>query len=149
MKNKYSVIIIVSCFLIGLLWNWDNLKPRHECLEAVDMNLYKEKKAVNEKGDTAAYKILVDSMRTDKRLSKGSYFYYSFIMATIYEYVPANFDVYYALRDVYNGLDSLDADTRYMAMFFLKRGKERGDGRCEKELERIKGLKTYNTSNVK
>ena len=76
-------------------------------------------------------------MRTDKRLSKGSYFYYSFIMATIYEYVPANFDVYCALRDVYNGLDSLDVDTKYMAMFFLKRGKERGDGRCEKELKQI------------
>ena len=125
MKNKYSVIIIVSCFLLGLLWNWNNLRPRHECLEAVDVNLYKEKKAVNEKGDTAAYKILVDSMRTDKRLSKGSYFYYSFIMATIYEYVPAN---------------SLDADTRYMAIFFLKRGKERGDNRCEKELKQIEKL---------
>ena len=85
-------------------------------------------------------KILVDSMRTDKRLSKGSYFYYSFIMATIYEYVPANFDVYCALRDVYNGLDSLDADTRYMAIFFLKRGKERGDSRCEKELKQIEKL---------
>lgn len=140
MKNKYSVIIIVSCFLLGLLWDWNNLRPRDYCRDAVDANLYKEKMAVNEKGDTAAYKILVDSMRTDKRLSKGSYFYYSFIMATIYEYVPANFDVYCALRDVCNGLDSLDADTRYMAMFFLKRGKERGDSRCEKELKQIEKL---------
>ena len=137
MKNKYSVIIIVSCFLLGLLWNWNNLRPRDYCRDAVDANLYKEKKAINEKGDTAAYKILVDSMRTDKRLSKGSYFYYSFIMATIYEYTPANFDVYCALRDVYNGLDSMDVDTKYMAMFFLKRGKERGDNRCEKELKQI------------
>lgn len=79
MKNKYSVITIVSCFLLGLLWNWNNLRPRDYCRDAVDANLYKEKKAINEKGDTAAYKILVDSMRTDKRLSKGSYFYYSFI----------------------------------------------------------------------
>lgn len=140
MKNKFLVVIIVISFLFGLLWDWNNLRPRHECLEAVDANLYKEKKAVNEKGDTVAYKILVDSMRTDKRLSKGSYFYYSFIMATIYEYVPANFDVYCALRDVYNGLDSLDADTKYMAMFFLKRGKERGDSRCEKELKQIERL---------
>lgn len=140
MKNKYSVITIVSCFLLGLLWNWNNLRPRDYCRDAVDANLYKEKKAINEKGDTAAYKILVDSMRTDKRLSKGSYFYYSFIMATIYEYTPANFDVYCALRDAYNGLDSMDVDTKYMAMFFLKRGKERGDGRCEKELKRIEKL---------
>ena len=140
MKNKFLVVIIVISFLFGLLWNWDNLRPRDYCRYAVDANLYKEKKNVNEKGDTAAYKILVDSMRTDKRLSKGSYFYYSFIMATIYEYVPANFDVYCTLRDVYNGLDSLDADTKYMAMFFLKRGKERGDSRCEKELKQIERL---------
>ena len=117
MKNKYSVIIIVSCFLLGLLWDWNNLRPRDYCRDAVDANLYKE-----------------------KMVSKGSYFYYSFIMATIYEYVPANFDVYCALRDVCNGLDSLDADTRYMAMFFLKRGKERGDSRCEKELKQIEKL---------
>ena len=46
MKNKYSVIIIVSCFLLGLLWDWNNLRPRDYCRDAVDANLYKEKMAV-------------------------------------------------------------------------------------------------------
>ena len=31
----------------------------------------------------------------------------------------------------------ISGKSQYIAMFFLKRGKERGDNRCEKELKQI------------
>ena len=123
MKKTYYIII--AAFLLGFCFNIENLKSRVFSRCFIDAVLYKEKVAVLENGDTVSYKNMMSMMKNDSIAQGTTSFYYSFLMATKYNYIPANFDVYTA-----HGLDSLDKNTKHMALFFLRRGADKGDLRC-------------------
>lgn len=88
-----------------------------------------------DEGDVETYHALIDSVKNDKRAPyrNSSYIDYSLIMAHYYDYVPANYDVYEALVSVF-GIEKTDSNTMNMALYYLNRGKRKGDKRCEKEL---------------
>lgn len=128
MKKTYYIII--AAFLLGFCFNIENLKPRVFSRCFIDAVLYKEKVAVLENGDTVSYKYMMSMMKNDSIAQGTTTFYYSFLMATKYNYIPANFDVYTALINTAHSLDSLDKNTKHMALFFLRRGADKGDLRC-------------------
>lgn len=130
MKRRYLKFIIVLSFLIGFLSNIDNLKRKTIEVYYIDKFMEKEKIAVVEKGDTSAYKTLKASMEADGRIPRSSTFYYSMIMAIYFDYSPANYDAYKTIQDVYPHRETMDADTKKLCAFFLKRGADRDDNRC-------------------
>ena len=130
MKRRYLKFIIVLSFLIGFLSNIDNLKRKTIEVYYIDKFMEKEKIAVVEKGDTSAYKTLKASMEADGRIPRSSTFYYSMIMAIYFDYSPANYDAYKTIQDVYPHRETMDADTKKLCAFFLKRDADRDDNRC-------------------
>lgn len=125
--------LIPICFLLGFCINLKNLFNQAETqyYDIVDASSWWQKKAIIEKGDTSAYHHVIDSIQSHKKIPQGNSFYYAFLMATKYGYVPANYDAFCALKNVYNNIDSLDTETKRMALFFLHRGAKLGDKRCQ------------------
>lgn len=133
--KKYILFAIM--FLFGLLLHYDNLISYPYVRYTDATNLYKEKKNVIERGDTNAYKSILENYQSYYQHDPSKIFYYSFIMATKYHYVPANYDTYKSLISNYGTLDSLDKDTKHLALFFLRRGINRGDILCKIEYHRL------------
>ena len=97
-----------------------------------------KKHAVCEDGDVDAYKFLVDSI--SKSQMPCNIFGYAFIMATRYNYTPANYDLYIALDKAYGGYEHLNDEMKYLALYFLKRGVKEGDKKCIRQIKML-GLK--------
>lgn len=139
---KKNTIIFIILFFIGLVLNFQNLKPAEDVgndWKKLDSSCYKEKTLIIEHGDIDAYKKLLKHYKLYKngKFDASSCFYYAFIMATKYEYFPANYDVYLSLIKPYGTVNSLDKNTKRLAVFFLYRGMNRGDKRCKKIFESI------------
>jgi TPR repeat protein len=89
------------------------------------------KKAIIENGDTLAYDKLF-TMYLDYKYQEELLFY-SLIMANKYNYIDAYFDVFYeffSINEYYGGernsLDSLDKDSKDMAIRYLKQAVNKG-----------------------
>lgn len=125
--------LLLICFFVGLGLNIKNIinagKVRY--YDIIDVSSWIQKKAIIERGDTIAYHHVVDSIKSDSNIPHGNYFFYSVVMATKYDYVPANFDAFSALVQTCNHIDSLDPETKRLAYSFLYRGAKYGDKRCQ------------------
>jgi hypothetical protein len=100
----------------------------------------KEKYEILGKGSIQSYIKVRDSIRNDNRIPYPNYLYYSLIMVNRYNYVPANYDVYMAFKDLYspkNKVAKMDEMTRYIAFFYLERGAYKGDISSIKEMRRL------------
>ena len=90
-----------------------------------------KRKAIMKHGDIVAY---------------PTYLFYSMVMANIYNYAPANYDVFEALNTLFsprNKIDSMDVNTARIAFFFLKRGKDMGDLKACMEWRKQEILQRY------
>lgn len=89
-------------------------------------------------GDTTVYRETVDSIRK-LTPEHPNYLGMAINMACKNGYVPANFDAYQAIRDIYqlNGLGEMDERTRELAMTFLYRAVDLGDSRALQELDSL------------
>lgn len=88
--------------------------------------------------DSAKYNAIVDTIR--KRMpNHPDYLFYSLYLANNRGYVPANYNVYKGIMDLYdlNGIE-LDKRSRDLALTYLERGAKLGHEKAIKELERIR-----------
>ncbi len=105
-----------------------------------------KRKAIMKHGDIVAYHQLVDSVKRMRNMPYPTYLFYSMVMANIYNYAPANYDVFEALNTLFsprNKIDSMDVNTARIAFFFLKRGKDMGDLKACMEWRKQEILKRY------
>jgi len=63
--------------------------------------------------------------------------FYSIIMANLYDYDQAYFDVYDYLSQIYVNTLQLDDATANLAMSYLRKAAEKGHEQAKKELEKI------------
>ena len=144
MKIKISLIVFAFVsFLLGMFL------PPYDCLQCYVNNIgglnsasYYEKKAIEEKGDVNAYIHVRDSIIKTPNIVHCNYFYYALLMATEYNYKPANYDVYNSLKLAQTMLKMPSGHTEAIAIYFLKRGANSGDKRCTIELAKlsVKGI---------
>ena len=142
MKYKYIIYIVSAIvgFSIGILVNWTSFTKPEESVTEIEFASYNKKKAIVEKGDTIAYKHVVDSIKTNYP-NCGNYFYYSLVMVLAYDYAPANYDIYTALHDLYsssNKAEQIDDKTKQLALFFLENGAKKGNKECINKLNELK-----------
>lgn len=133
---KKRILLYTICLLIGFIYAGKDLIYGLKALEPIDVCSYQKKLDVIKKGDIEAYKFIVDSIRNDGMSPKGNNFYYSLVMSIAYEYPPANYDVYTALRYTFGDIDKMDKDTREMAIHFLKKGAKANDINCRNTLSK-------------
>jgi len=139
MNKKYLLIISISIltFCLGFMLSkkYDDaissevadLKISHTCLACNNLKV----KAVFQKGDTVAFRQIVDSIISDIHSSNSNYFCYSLIMANKYDYAPAYFDVYQSLIDCFSeNHTEMDDKTKNIVQYYLERGAEKGDIRA-------------------
>ncbi len=84
------------------------------------------KKLTIEKGDKTAYRLLY--VQYAKRYRHGEIFLYSLQMAHKYNHPQAYYDIYYILteKENTNSIDSLDEQTKNMALYYYTRAHELG-----------------------
>ncbi len=90
-------------------------------------------KAICLHGDTIAYQ-KVKKLYRDYNIER-EVFFYSFVMANRYHYLPAYYDVYVCLWQAFNGgkhamlwdMTRFDPKSREMALHYLKMGAKRGN----------------------
>ena len=145
MKRVPLRYLLPFCLLVGAGINANSLLRSTEVQyhDIIDASSWWQKKAIIENCDTTAYQHVIDSILINERVPKVNGFYYAFLMATKYKYIPANYDAYYCLKNAYQHFDSLDANTRYMALFFLRRGAKLGDPRCKSVIKENRSLGIY------
>ena len=62
----------------------------------------------------------------------------SYVMANMYDFTPANYDIYKTIVDTYAAFScDMDERTKDFALFYLKRGAEKGDIRAQRELKKL------------
>lgn len=109
---------------------------------AIKMNIISKKQyLVKNWGDIKAYNQIVETVKNDKHFVYPDYLFYSIVMANMYNYVPANFDVYKALTDLFKQnkkLGKMDKETKKLAVFYLERGAYKGSINAIKEMKRLK-----------
>jgi len=143
MKTKISLIVFaVVSFLLGMFL------PPYDCLQCYVDNIgglnsasYDEKKAIEEKGDVNAYIHVRDSIIKTPNIVHWNYFYYALLMATEYNYKPANYDVYSSLKLAQSMLKKSSERTDGIALYYLKRGASYGDKKCIIELAKLSARK--------
>lgn len=142
MKNRSKHIVIGIIFLISILIGFllsQAIIRQEKAMMETPYYIHPWKSAqVIYGGDTSLYKCFVDSIR--KRTPQHpDYFTYSVYMANHFNYLPAYFDVYNALKDVYslNNLGEMDSLTFNMAMYYLCTGAKKGNAECVHELSRM------------
>lgn len=143
MKTKISLIVFaVVSFLLGMFL------PPYDCLQCYVDNIgglnsasYDEKKAIEEKGDVNAYILVRDSIIKTPNIVHCNYFYYALLMATEYNYKPANYDVYSSLKLAQSMLKKSSERTDGIALYYLKRGASYGDKKCIVELAKLSARK--------
>lgn len=129
------LLYVVFPFALGFCMDWNNWYSLLETRVFVPLEAassFYEKNKIVEQGDTACYFAVRDSIIHDYPLS-GTYFYYSVIMSTVYDYVPANYDAYKAIADAERIIKKEKIGspiTSPVALFFLRRGAEKGDKKC-------------------
>ena len=112
-----------------------DLKISHPCLSSQNLKAQE----VFQKGDTIAYRQIVDSIISDIHSSNSNYFCYSLVMANKYDYVPAYYDTYKSLNDCYGKNEVImDEKTKAIAIYYLRQGANKGDIRAISQVE-IKG----------
>ena len=86
-------------------------------------------------GDTTTYRLVVDSIN-DLTPEHPNYLGIAINMANKYGYIPANYDVYNCLKNVYelNGIGNMDERTERLALEYFKRAIKFGDKRALNEL---------------
>lgn len=89
-------------------------------------------------GDTTAYHELRHHMQGEPTTMQMGY---SLIMAIKYEYPKACYDLYADLVYIYNqmgiSLDSMDTDSKELALLYLRKAAAKGDPRALKEKRRL------------
>lgn len=89
-------------------------------------------------GDTTAYHEMRHLMQDEPTTMQMGY---SLIMSVRYEYPAACFDLYADIVSIYNrmgiGLDSIDANSKELALLYLRRAAVKGEVRALKELKRL------------
>ena len=139
MKILNFILYAIIPFIIGFYIGWGNIYSLYNTRIVVPLSAsssFYEKKKIVEKGDTTCYVAVRDSIRKNYPLC-GTYFYYSVIMSTVYDYVPANYDAYKAIADAERFLKKAKKGspiTSPIALFFLRRGAEKGDKKCVEAL---------------
>ncbi len=134
---KKIMFLCIFCFLAGLFYDIDNLKPREFGLDYLDAFMYIDKKKVVERVDTAAYRRIVEATKDSAWLSPENSFYYSLLMSAQYNYPPAYYDVYHTLTTFMNGIDTLDVESKKFALAFLRRGAKLHEPRCIRTLKQL------------
>ena len=129
-QNKVMIYIIVLAFIAGFFFDYNNLKEEKDKKFFCSIFMEKERNAILEKGDTSAYKLYMDSIAKSNQIPLSNSFCYSCFMALYCNYIPANYDAYQTIMQVYPDSDSMDVDTKKLCVYFLKRGADRDDKRC-------------------
>ena len=88
--------------------------------------------------DSKNYTMVRDSIKK-RTPTHPNYFTMALYQANYFDYKPANYDVYTALRDVYklNHLGEMDRKTKNIAMFYLNRAIKFGDKRAIEEQNKL------------
>ena len=136
--RKKNVFLLIIPFMLGFVFHYERLKPKSIKCFYIDTFMKKERNAIIEEGDTASYKIYLDSVIKNKHIPRSNSFFYSFIMAICYEYRPANYDAYRTIIAVYPNTNKMDEETKKLCVFFLKRGADLDDARCLEVLRQLK-----------
>jgi hypothetical protein len=138
MKKLYSIFIIGFLIIVSCSNEQDNseksLLKKNTGDDFPYMFETKEvQKAICLHGDTIMYQ-RVKQLYRDYHIER-EVFFYSFIMANRYHYVPAYYDVYMCLWQAFNGgkkaklwdMTRFDPKSREMALRYLKMGAKRGN----------------------
>ena len=145
MKRIKSILLTITVclgyFILGrfiyFCTEYDTVYISYTCYKPQVPYNHERVDRVLKNGDVNSYIEIVDSIKSDSNQPYPTYLYYSLVMADEYNYAPAFYDVYAALTDK-NGVDSLDGETKELAMRYLKAAVERGDGRAVKEFQKIR-----------
>ena len=133
--------MIALVIIIGIIVGYQS----YTLFPALRLDIVKTAKLVDKErayliyhGDTTVYKEIVDSIRK-LTPEHPNYLGMAINMACLYDYIPANFDAYQAIRDLYqlNDLGEMDERTRELAMTFLYRAVDLGDSRALQELDSL------------
>jgi hypothetical protein len=134
--KKYQRIRMLFCFLCGIISvaiieigiGFINFyKNIHQYDQVKHISEIRER--IIKDGDTMAYRHFVDSCQSTSLRPYSHYLFFSIVMANKYNYVPANYDIYVALNDVFlynKKLGKMDKKTKALSIFYLKRGAYRG-----------------------
>ncbi len=87
-------------------------------------------------GDTLLYLAVMERCR--KVPNYHNLMDISYVMANMYDFTPANYDIYKTIVDTYAAFScDMDERTKDFALFYLKRGAEKGDIRAQRELKKL------------
>lgn len=136
MKTKHLLLMLVLSFIVGLMSNIYTFSPCVCETYYADSYMKKERIAILYGGDTCAYQLYMDSVRCNKRIPRSNSFVYSLRMAICNNYAPAHYDAYETIMKVYPDVGSMDAETKKLCVFLLKRGADRDELHCLDELKR-------------
>lgn len=146
--KKYQTIRMLFCFLcgiisvaiiemgIGFIVYYENIHQYDQVKHIPEI-----RERIIKDGDTMAYRHFVDSCQSISLRPYSHYLFFSIVMANKYNYVPANYDIYMALHDVFlynKKLGKMDKKTRAMSMFYLKRGAYNGFQSAIVEMKKLR-----------
>jgi hypothetical protein len=134
--ESLHVLVLIVCFTGGFFVSSLSIKKKSECPSVCNVNKPLKDVSIMLNGDVTVYNEIVKHIKATTP-SHPDYFTYSLYMANRYNYIPANYDVYTALRDVYRLNDlKMDVESKKFALFYLYRAAKLGDKRAIKELKK-------------
>lgn len=148
-KVMITATVSIGAFVCGtIVYKCHYVPPKASITVLWPLSLpgMEKRKAIMKQGDIVAYHQLVDSVKRMRNMPYPTYLFYSMVMANIYNYAPANYDVFEALNTLFsprNKIDSMDVNTARIAFFFLKRGKDMGDLKACMEWRKQEILRRY------
>ena len=151
-KNNFLKIFFPVLYLIGLAFTYglgsyirysrDVAKMQSTVCPCVESNFcYDRERFILSSGDVKNYHLVKDSIVHDSMSKYPTYLFFSMVMADVYNYPEACYDVYKAIKDTYSiGEISMDDESQKLMLHYLRKGEKLGDAQCKKELERLKSI---------
>lgn len=156
-RNNFLKILFPVLYLIGLAFTYgvgsyirysrDVDKMQSTVCPSVESNFcYYRERSILSSGDIENYHLVKDSIVHDSMSKYPTYFFFSIVMADVYNYSEACYDVYKAINDTYSiGEISMDEESRKLMLHYLRKGERLGDAQCKKELDRKKIFRLSST----
>lgn len=147
-RSNFKKLLLVFMYLIGLwiscsfgrLIRFEHDLAKTETIVIPCINLFdsEREKAILSSGDIDSYHFVRDSISRDTMSKYPTHLFFSMVMADVYNYPNACFDVYKAISDIYTiGGIEMDNESKMLLHHYLRKGKRLGDMQCSKEIKYV------------
>ena len=133
MKRKFKIttLFVAYFFCVFIGWRFYSIYYNEKMLRSETYHLCYPVYRCMKSYDIKGYIEFADSIRRDKPKSNEDYLYYALYAAHALDYVPANYDIYKMITEIFKKYDvEIDEQSKGIAEYYLERGAMLGDAKC-------------------